>query len=68
MPVSTPQAPVNAQKETKSVFAESVADATNSITPQEYTDHMTLSLTQLETVTLMLQVLDQVDQNQSGGK
>jgi RNA polymerase sigma factor (sigma-70 family) len=68
MPVSTPQALVNVQEETKSVFAESVTDTTNSITPQEYTDHMTLSLTQLETVTLMLQVLDQVDQNQSGGK
>jgi RNA polymerase sigma factor (sigma-70 family) len=68
MPVSTPQASVNDQEETKPVFAESVADTINSITPQEYTDHMTLSLTQLETVTLMLQVLDQVDQNQSGGK
>ncbi len=68
MPVSTPKAPVNDQEDTKSVFAESVTDTTNSITPQEYTDHMTLSLTQLETVTLMLQVLDQVDQNQSGGQ
>jgi RNA polymerase sigma factor (sigma-70 family) len=65
---STPQASVNDQEETKPVFAESVTDTTISITPQEYTDHMTLSLTQLETVTLMLQVLDQVDQNQSGGQ
>jgi hypothetical protein len=68
MPASTPQAPVDAQEETKPVFTESVSDSTNGITPQEYTDHMTLSLTQLETVTLMLQILDQVDQNQSGGK
>jgi RNA polymerase sigma factor (sigma-70 family) len=33
----------------------------NSITPIEYADHMQLSLNQLETVTLMLQVLEQVD-------
>jgi len=33
----------------------------NSITPTEYADHMQLSLNQLETVTLMLQVLEQVD-------
>jgi RNA polymerase sigma factor (sigma-70 family) len=31
------------------------------ITPEEYADHMQLSLNQLETVTLMLQVLEQVD-------
>jgi RNA polymerase sigma factor (sigma-70 family) len=68
MPVSTPQASAKDQEETKPVFAKSVIDTTISITPQEYTDHMTLSLTQLETVTLMLQVLDQIDQNQSGGK
>lgn len=68
MPVSTPQSSVNDQEESKSVFAETVAYTTNTITPQEYTDHITLSLTQLETVTLMLQVLDQVDQNQSGGQ
>jgi RNA polymerase sigma factor (sigma-70 family) len=33
----------------------------NSITPGEYADHMQLSLNQLETVTLMLQVLEQAD-------
>jgi RNA polymerase sigma factor (sigma-70 family) len=33
----------------------------NSITPSEYADHMQLSLNQLETVTLMLQVLEQAD-------
>jgi RNA polymerase sigma factor (sigma-70 family) len=33
----------------------------NSITPGEYVDHMQLSLIQLETVTLMLQVLEQAD-------
>ena len=31
----------------------------NSISANEYTDHMQLSLAQLETVTLMLQALDQ---------
>jgi len=32
-----------------------------SITATEYTDHMQLSVAQLETVTLMLQVLEQTD-------
>jgi hypothetical protein len=34
---------------------------TPSITSTEYADHMQLSLAQLKTVTLMLQVLDQTD-------
>ena len=34
---------------------------TQSITATEYTDHMQLSVAQLETVTLMLQVLEQTD-------
>ncbi len=33
----------------------------NSISTQDYADHMQLSINQLETVTLMLQVLDQAD-------
>jgi hypothetical protein len=33
----------------------------NSISAEEYSDHMQLSLNQLETVTLMLQVLEQAD-------
>ena len=33
----------------------------NSVSADEYADHMQLSLNQLETVTLMLQVLDQAD-------
>jgi len=33
----------------------------NSISTEEYSDHMQLSMNQLETVTLMLQVLDQAD-------
>jgi RNA polymerase sigma factor (sigma-70 family) len=33
----------------------------NSISAQDYADHMQLSLNQLETVTLMLQVLEQAD-------
>jgi hypothetical protein len=36
----------------------------NSITINEYTNHVELSLSQLETVALMLQILDQAD----GGK
>ncbi|NDA62739.1 MAG: RNA polymerase sigma factor [Chitinophagia bacterium] len=38
-----------------------VSNEENSITPSEYADHMQLSLNQLETVTLMLQVLEQAD-------
>jgi predicted transcriptional regulator len=33
----------------------------NSISAEEYSDHMQLSINQLETVTLMLQVLEQAD-------
>jgi RNA polymerase sigma factor (sigma-70 family) len=38
-----------------------VSNEDNSITAGEYADHMQLSLNQLETVTLMLQVLEQAD-------
>jgi hypothetical protein len=34
---------------------------TNYVSPDEYAEHMQLSLSQLATVTLMLQVLDQAD-------
>jgi len=68
MPAPKPQTPIDIQEDRTPSSTESVNDNSKSITPQEYTDHMTLSLTQLETVTLMLQVLDQVDQNQSGGQ
>jgi RNA polymerase sigma factor (sigma-70 family) len=37
----------------------------NSISAQDYADHMQLSLNQLETVTLMLQVLEQADGGQA---
>ena len=37
----------------------------NSISTQDYADHMQLSLNQLETVTLMLQVLEQADGGQA---
>jgi hypothetical protein len=37
------------------------ASIKNSISTEEYADHMQLSLNQLATVTLMLQVLDQAD-------
>lgn len=36
-------------------------EAKNTITVQEYSDHMSLTSTQLETVALMLQVLEQAD-------
>jgi hypothetical protein len=38
-----------------------VTTSTNTITSGEYSNHMQLSVAQLETVTLMLQVLEQVD-------
>jgi hypothetical protein len=38
-----------------------VVNNAKSISVDEYADHMTLSLAQLETVTLMLSVLDQTD-------
>jgi hypothetical protein len=37
------------------------APAAKTISVTDYADHMSLSLAQLETVTLMLQVLDQTD-------
>jgi DNA-binding CsgD family transcriptional regulator len=48
----------------KTPVTEPVLNQTNtvtSITSMEYADHMQLSLAQLETVTLMLQVLEQTD-------
>jgi RNA polymerase sigma factor (sigma-70 family) len=44
-----------------SISNPKVSNEENSITPIEYADHMQLSLYQLETVTLMLQVLEQAD-------
>jgi hypothetical protein len=38
-----------------------VINNAKSISVEEYSDHMTLSVAQLETVTLMLAVLDQTD-------
>ena len=38
-----------------------VINASNSITASDFTDHMALSVAQLETVTLMLSVLDQTE-------
>ena len=38
-----------------------VANNVKSISVEEYADHMTLSVAQLETVTLMLSVLEQAD-------
>jgi len=43
------------------VVKQAAPAISNSISAQDYADHMQLSLNQLETVTLMLQVLDQAD-------
>jgi RNA polymerase sigma factor (sigma-70 family) len=45
----------------KSVEVIKPVSAKNSISTEEYADHMQLSLNQLATVTLMLQVLEQAD-------
>jgi len=45
----------------KSVEAIKPVSAKNAISTKEYADHMQLSLNQLATVTLMLQVLEQAD-------
>jgi RNA polymerase sigma factor (sigma-70 family) len=44
-------------------FSEAIKPVSvkNSISTEEYADHMQLSLNQLETVTLMLQILEQTD-------
>jgi RNA polymerase sigma factor (sigma-70 family) len=47
----TPESPV----------AKTATTSANTITSTEYADHMQLSLAQLETVTLMLQALEQTD-------
>jgi hypothetical protein len=41
--------------------AATTPSSNNTITTDQYADHMSLSLAQLETVTLMLQTLDQVN-------
>jgi RNA polymerase sigma factor (sigma-70 family) len=48
---ATPETPV----------AKAATTSANTITSTEYADHMQLSLAQLETVTLMLQALEQTD-------
>jgi len=68
VPARTPQTPTDIQVVQTPSSTQSASENLKSITAQEYTDHMDLSLTQLETVALMLQVLDQADQNQNGGK
>jgi RNA polymerase sigma factor (sigma-70 family) len=57
-----PEAPlVVEQPVIKSVEAIKPVSIKNSISTEEYADHMQLSLNQLATVTLMLQVLEQAD-------
>jgi hypothetical protein len=55
--VTTPVLPTSPVEEVKTTI--------QSITATEYADHMQLSVAQLETVTLMLQVLEQSDGGQS---
>ena len=54
-PLVVQQPVIESSEEIKPVSAK------NSISAEEYADHMQLSLNQLETVTLMLQVLEQTD-------
>ena len=55
LPLVVEQPAIESNKVIKPVSAK------NSISTQEYADHMQLSLNQLETVTLMLQVLEKTD-------
>ena len=55
-----PAAPESTQTQLPVVKSEAKA-VSKTISAQEYSDQISLSLTQLETVTLMLQVLDQTD-------
>jgi hypothetical protein len=43
------------------ILMDAEANTANTISAQDYSDHMTLSLAQLETITFMLQALDLVD-------
>jgi hypothetical protein len=43
------------------ILTDKPVAAAEKISVAEYADHMSLSLAQLDTVTLMLQVLDQAD-------
>jgi predicted transcriptional regulator len=52
---------IEAPVETTTAPAAKPVAFTETISVDEYADHMSLSLAQLETVTLMLQVLDQTD-------
>jgi hypothetical protein len=65
MPLVVSESPILV--ETQVIESDKVIEPTNaknSISTQEYAEHIQLSLTQLETVTLMLQVLEQAN---SGG-
>jgi RNA polymerase sigma factor (sigma-70 family) len=61
MPLVSESPLVVEQPVIKSVEAIKPVSAKNSISAEEYADHMQLSLNQLATVTLMLQVLEQAD-------
>ena len=52
---------IEAPVETTTTPAAKPAPAAQTISVDEYADHMSLSLAQLETVTLMLTVLDQTN-------
>jgi hypothetical protein len=53
--IVTPEIPVESTSRSETKLEN------NAITPSEYADHMQLSINQLETVALMLQVLEQAD-------
>jgi RNA polymerase sigma factor (sigma-70 family) len=61
MPLVSESPLVVKQPVIKSVEAVKPISTKNSISAEEYADHMQLSLNQLATVTLMLQVLEQAD-------
>jgi hypothetical protein len=58
---TTPTLPAPTTAEDVVAPVATTPSSDNTITADQYADHMSLSLAQLETVTLMLQTLDQVN-------
>ena len=63
--LTAPQSSESDITDTPAIKTLIALEANNTITTQEYLDHMSLTSTQLETVALMIQVLEQVDGGES---
>ena len=63
--VTAPQSSESDITDTPATKTLIALEANNTITAQEYSDHMSLTSTQLETIALMIQVLEQADGRES---